>query len=407
MGNQINAGDTAWVLVCCSLVLLMTPALALFYGGMVRRKNLLSTLTLSYTFMALIGVQWVFYGYSLAFGTDIQGLIGGLNFVGFNGVGALPNGDYSKTIPQELFAAFQMMFAVITPALITGAFVERVKFKSFLLFSLLWATLVYDPLCHWVWGQGGWLRQMGVLDFAGGTVVHIAAGFSALAFAMVIGPRKGFGRSPMEPNNITLTVLGAGLLWVGWFGFNAGSALAANGVAVNALVTTNTSAATAGLVWMMLSWLDGRPSTLGIATGMVVGLAAVTPASGYVTPLTAMVIGAVAAPLSYYAMRLRDRQQLDESLDVCACHGIASTWGMIATGLFATTIVNSDGANGLFSGNPGQIGVQLLAVAVTIVFSFGVTYVLAKVLHWSIGLRVTPAEEEVGLDISSHGERAY
>jgi Amt family ammonium transporter len=407
MVNQINAGDTAWVLVCCSLVLLMTPALALFYGGMVRRKNVLSTLTLSYTFMALIGVQWVFYGYSLAFGPDINGLIGGLNFVGFNGVGALPDGAYSKTIPHELFAAFQMMFAVITPALITGAFVERVKFKSFLLFSLLWATFVYDPLCHWVWGQGGWLKQMGVLDFAGGTVVHIAAGFSALAFALVIGPRKGYGKSPMEPNNIPLTVLGAGLLWVGWFGFNAGSALAANGVAVNALVTTNTSAATAGLVWMMLSWLDGRPSTLGIATGMVVGLAAVTPACGYVTPLVAMVIGAVAAPLSYYAMRLRDKRQLDESLDVCACHGVASTWGMIATGLFATIVVNSDGANGLFFGNPDQIGVQLLAVVVTIFFSFGVTYILAKLLHWSIGLRVTPMEEEVGLDISSHGERSY
>ena len=244
---------------------------------MVRRKNVLSTLTLSYTFMALIGVQWLLYGYSLAFGEDIQGIIGGLNFLGFNGVGALPNPNYSKTIPHGLFAAFQMMFAVITPALITGAFVERVKFKSFLLFSLLWATLVYDPLCHWVWGQGGWLKALGVLDFAGGTVVHIAAGFSALAFALVIGPRKGFGKSPMEPNNIPFTVLGAGLLWVGWFGFNAGSALAANGVAVNALLTTNTSAATAGLVWMMLSWLDGRPSPLGIATGMVVGLAAVTP----------------------------------------------------------------------------------------------------------------------------------
>ena len=230
-----------------------------------------------------------------------------------------------------------------------------------MLFSLLWATLVYDPLCHWVWGQGGWLKEMGVLDFAGGTVVHIAAGFSALAFALVIGPRRGFGKSPMEPNNIPLTVLGAGLLWVGWFGFNAGSALAANGVAVNALLTTNTSAATAGLVWMVLSWLDGRPSTLGIATGMVVGLAAVTPASGFITPMASMVVGAVAAPLSYYAMRFRDRRKLDESLDVWACHGIASTWGMIAAGLFATVAVNSDGANGLFFGNPEQIGIQLLA----------------------------------------------
>jgi len=407
MVNQINAGDTAWILVCCSLVLLMTPALAMFYGGMVRRKNVLSTLTLSYIFMALIGVQWVAFGYSLAFGTSIHGWIGGLNFIGFHGVDAAPNPDYSKTIPQSLFAAFQMMFAVITPALITGAFVERVKFKSFLLFSLLWATLVYDPLCHWVWGQGGWLKNLGVLDFAGGTVVHIAAGFSALAFALVIGPRRGFGKSPMEPNNIPLTVLGAGLLWVGWFGFNAGSALAANGVAVNALLTTNTSAATAGLVWMVLSWLDGRPSTLGIATGMVVGLAAVTPASGFITPMASMVVGAVAAPLSYYAMRFRDRRKLDESLDVWACHGIASTWGMIAAGLFATVAVNSDGANGLFFGNPGQIGIQILAVIVTMVFSFSMTYVLAKALNASIGLRVSPMEEEVGLDISSHGERSY
>jgi Amt family ammonium transporter len=374
---------------------------------MVRRKNVLSTLTLSYIFMALIGVQWVAFGYSLAFGTSIHGWIGGLNFIGFHGVDAVPNPDYSKTIPQSLFAAFQMMFAVITPALITGAFVERVRFKSFLLFSLLWATLVYDPLCHWVWGQGGWLKNLGVLDFAGGTVVHIAAGFSALAFALVIGPRKGFGTSPMEPNNIPLTVLGAGLLWVGWFGFNAGSALAANGVAVNALLTTNTSAATAGLVWMVLSWLDGRPSTLGIATGMVVGLAAVTPASGFITPMASMVVGAVAAPLSYYAMRFRDRRKLDESLDVWACHGIASTWGMIAAGLFATVSVNSDGANGLFFGNPGQIGIQILAAIVTMGFAFSMTYVLAKALNASIGLRVSPMEEEVGLDISSHGERSY
>jgi Amt family ammonium transporter len=330
-----------------------------------------------------------------------------LNYLGLAGVGELPNGDYSKTIPHGLFAAFQMMFAVITPALITGAFVERVKFKSFLLFSLLWATLVYDPLCHWVWGKGGWLKEMGVLDFAGGTVVHIAAGFSALAFALVIGPRKGFGKCPMEPSNIPLTVLGAGLLWVGWFGFNAGSALAANGVAVNALLTTNTSAATAGLVWMLLSWLDGRPSTLGIATGMVVGLAAVTPASGYITPLAAMAIGAVAAPLSYYTIRFRDRRRLDESLDVWACHGIASTWGMVATGLFATVAVNGDGANGLFFGNPGQVGIQLFAIIVTIVFCFGATYLLAKLLHWSIGLRVSAMEEEVGLDISCHGERSY
>ncbi len=300
MNTAINSGDTAWVLTSCALVLMMTPALALFYGGMARRKNILSTLTLNYVFMALIGVQWLLFGYSLAFGPDIGGFIGGLDYLGFKGVGAAPSPDYGKTIPHSLFAAFQMMFAVITPALITGAFVERVRFKSFLLFSLIWATQVYDPLCHWVWASGGWLMKLGVLDFAGGTVVHIAAGFSALAFALAIGPRKGFGRVPMEPHNIPLTVIGAGLLWVGWFGFNAGSALAANGVAVNALLTTNTSAAAAGLVWMLLSWLDGRPSTLGLVTGMVVGLAAVTPAAGFITPMAALVVGAVAAPIGYY-----------------------------------------------------------------------------------------------------------
>jgi Amt family ammonium transporter len=407
MGGTINSGDTAWLLASCALVLMMTPALALFYGGMVRRKNVLSTLTLSYIFMALAGVQWVLYGYSLAFGTNIGGLIGGLNFLGLHGVGALPNPDYGKTIPQSLFAAFQMMFAVITPALITGAFVERVRFKSFLLFSLIWMTLVYDPLAHWVWGKGGWLNVLGTLDFAGGTVVHIAAGYSALAFALAIGPRKGFGKTPMEPHSIPLTVLGAGLLWVGWFGFNAGSALAANGVAVNALLTTNTSAAAAGLVWMVLGWLDGRPSPLGIATGMVVGLAAVTPASGFVSPLAALVIGAVAAPICYYAIRFRQNRNLDESMDVWACHGMASTWGMIATGLFATVAVNPAGANGLFHGNPGQLGIQFLAVVVTMAFTFGVTFVVAKVLDMSIGLRVSSMEEEVGLDISSHGERAY
>ena len=407
MGLAINSGDTAWVLVCCALVLMMTPALAFFYGGMARRKNVLSTLTLSIVFMALGGVQWVLYGYSLAFGQDIGGLIGGLNFLGFSGVGAAPNPDYAKTIPQGLFAAFQMMFAVITPALITGAFVERVRFKAFILFSLLWMTLVYDPLAHWVWGKGGWLNTLGVLDFAGGTVVHIAAGYSALAFALVIGPRKGFGKFPMEPHNIPLTVLGAGLLWVGWFGFNAGSALAANEVAVNALLTTNTSAAAAGLVWMLLSWLDGRPSTLGIATGMVVGLAAVTPAAGFITPMAAMLLGAVAAPLSYYTIRFRQNRNLDESMDVWACHGMASSWGMLATGLFATLGVNSAGGNGLFYGNPKQFGLQFLAMVVTMVFTFGVTFVVAKLLDLSIGLRVTSMEEEVGLDVSAHGERAY
>ena len=334
--DTINAGDTAWVLISSALVLLMVPALAFFYGGMVRKKNILSTLNLNFIVMGLISLQWILYGYSLAFGKDILGVIGGLNFLGFTGVGAAPNADYAATIPHMAFAGFQMMFAIITPALITGAFVERVRFKAFLIFSLLWATLVYDPVAHWVWGVGGFFRQFGALDFAGGTVVHITAGYSALAFAMVIGSRKGFGSRPFEPHNIPFSVLGAGLLWVGWFGFNGGSALAANATAVNAFVTTNTAAAAAGIVWMFLSWQDNKPSVLGIVTGAVVGLVAITPAAGYVTPLAAIVIGAVAAPISFYAIRLRQRRNLDELLDVWACHGMGGTWGALATGLFAT-----------------------------------------------------------------------
>lgn len=404
---EINAGDTAWVLIASALVLMMTPALAFFYGGMVRKKNVLSTLNLSIILMALIGVQWVLFGYSLAFGDDLGGVIGGWNFFGLAGVGGEPNPTYAATIPHLAFAAFQMMFAVITPALITGAFVERVRFKAFLVFALLWATLVYDPVAHWVWGDGGFLRRFGALDFAGGTVVHIAAGFSALAFALVIGARKGFGTHTFEPHNVPYSVLGAGLLWVGWFGFNGGSALAANGLAVNALVTTNTAAAACGLVWMLLAWRDNKPGVLGIVTGAVVGLVAVTPASGYVTPLAALVIGALAAPISYYAIRLRQKWNLDESLDVWACHGMGGLWGALATGLFASKAVNEAGANGLFYGNPMQFVVQLLAALVVVVFSFGVTYILARVLKSALGLRVSVNEEEVGLDISEHGETAY
>lgn len=404
---NIDTGDTAWILVATALVMMMTPALAFFYGGMVRKKNILSTLNLSFIIMAVISIQWLLLGYSLAFGTSNAGLVGGFEFLGFTGVGAEPNEAYAGTIPHMAFAAYQMMFAVITPALITGAFVERVRFKTFLVFSILWATLVYDPVAHWVWGVGGILRNMGALDFAGGTVVHITAGFSALAFAMVIGRRKWFGSVPLEPSNIPYTMLGAGLLWMGWFGFNGGSALGANGLAINAIVTTNTAAAAAGVVWMFLSWRDNKPSPLGIVTGMVVGLVAITPAAGFVTPLSAIIIGAVAAPISYYAIRLRQRMKLDESLDVWACHGMGGTWGALATGLFATTAVNAAGFDGLFYGNPGQLVIQAVAVAVAIAFAFVVTYVLAKVLDKVMGLRVSPTEEEVGLDISEHGERAY
>ena len=405
--GTLNAGDTAWLLISSALVLMMTPALGFFYGGMVRRKNMLSTLNLSFILIALISVQWVLFGYTLAFGTDRGGLIGGLDFLGLRNVGLEPS-RYAPTVPHLAFAAFQMMFAIITPALITGTFVERVRFKTFLVFSVLWATLVYDPVAHWVWGEGGFLRSLGALDFAGGTVVHILGGFSALAFALVIGPRKGFGRSAFEPSHIPYSILGAGLLWVGWFGFNAGSALAANGVAVQALVTTNTAAAAAGLVWMLLSWMDNKPSILGIVTGAVVGLVAITPGAGFVTPMAAIVIGAIASAISYYGIKVvKGRWGLDESLDVFACHGLGGVWGALATGLFATKTVNVAGSDGLFYGNPRQFLVQLVAVLVAAVFSFAFTTALTKLLHATMGLRVTSNEEEVGLDVSEHGERAF
>lgn len=403
-----NAGDTAWILVASALVLMMTPALAFFYGGMVRRKNVLSTLSLSFIVMAVVSVQWVLFGYTLAFGPDIRGLIGGLRYLGMAGVGADPNPDYAATIPHLAFAAFQMMFAIITPALVTGAFVERVKLRAFLLFTVLWSTLVYAPVAHWVWGVGGFLRSMGALDFAGGTVVHILAGFSALAFALVIGRRKGFPVAPFEPHNIPYTVLGAGLLWVGWFGFNGGSALAADGLAVHAVVTTNTAAAAAALSWMFLSWIfDERPGVLGLVTGAVVGLVAITPAAGFVTPVAAIIIGALASPFSFAAIRLRQRWGLDESLDVWGCHGIAGLWGALATGLFATTAVNPAGADGLFYGNPGQLLVQAAAAGITMVYAFVLTYVIVKALAATVGVRVSEVEEEVGLDLSVHGEQAY
>ncbi len=402
----VNSGDTAWVIVAAAFVLMMTPALAFFYGGMVRKKNILSTLNLSFITIGLISIQWILIGYTLAFGRNLGGVIGSLRFFGLHGVGAFPNPAYAATIPHTAFAAYQMMFAIITPALITGAFVERIKFKTFLVFTLLWATLVYDPVAHWVWGAGGFLKRMGALDFAGGAVVHVTAGFAALAVAMIIGQRKGYGKVLMEPANIPYTVLGAGLLWMGWFGFNGGSALAANGLAVNALITTNTSAAAAALMWMLLSWRANKPSVLGIVTGAVVGLVAITPAAGFVEPWAAIIIGGVAATISYYAIEFRQKTRLDESLDVFACHGLGGTWGALATGLFATKAVNSAGANGLFYGNPRQFLIQLASVAIVIVFAFCMTFGIAKVLDLLMGLRVTDNEEEVGLDISEHGERA-
>ncbi|HPE63202.1 MAG TPA: ammonium transporter [Methanothrix sp.] len=398
--STINPADNAWVLISAALVLIMIPGVGLFYGGMVRKKNAISTIIFSFAIMGIISLQWILIGYTLAFGTDVGGVIGGLDHLALRGVGM--EAMEGLTIPSLTFMIFQAMFAIITVSLITGSYVERIKFSSFLVFSLAWATLVYDPIAHWVWG-GGFLSQMGALDFAGGIVVHISAGVSALAIAMVIGVRRGFGRDPMEPHNIPTTVLGAALLWFGWFGFNAGSALAANGIAANAFVATNTSAAAAATTWMLLSWRDRAPSALGIVTGAVAGLAAITPAAGFVTPLAAIPIGIGAAFVGYYAILLiRGSKKVDDSLDVLACHGIGSTWGVVATGIFA-----SIGATGLLSGNPSQLGVQAAAAAIVWIYSFVATFGIAKVVDAAMGLRVGHHEESVGLDISQHGEGAY
>lgn len=396
--GAISGSDNAWVLISTALVFIMIPGVGLFYGGMVRRKNAISTIMLSFTVLALISLQWVLWGYSLAFGSDIGGFIGSLEFAGLNGVGM--EAMEGLTIPELTFMMFQGMFAIITVALISGGLVERIKFSSFLVFSVIWATLVYDPVAHWVWG-GGWLSNLGALDFAGGTVVHISSGMSALALALVLGARKGFGKIPMGPHNIPMTVLGAALLWFGWFGFNAGSALAADGLAANAFVTTNTAAAAAAMTWMLLSWRHRKPSVLGIATGAVAGLVAITPAAGFVTPMAAVLIGIGAGLFCYYALLFR-MNRVDESLDVWAVHGVGGTWGAIATGIFA-----SIGATGLIAGNPAQVGIQVIAVGATAIYAFVVTYILAKIIDATMGLRVEEAEEDVGLDISQHAERAY
>ena len=406
---SIDTGDTAWLLVSSALVMLMTPGLALFYGGMVRRKNVLSTIMMSFAILALVSILWVLYGYSLSFGPDKGGIIGGLEWFGLSQVGQEPSSTYATTVPHLAFMIFQAMFAIITVALWTGAIVERIKFSALICFSVLWLTFVYAPVAHWVWGSGGWLLKLGALDFAGGTVVHINAGVSALALALVLGPRRGYKeKEPMEPHHIPMVVLGAALLWFGWFGFNAGSALTAGGLASSAFVATNTAAAAAAFTWMLLSWFHRRPSLLGTATGAVVGLVAITPAAGFVPPWAGIPIGAVAAILSYYMMLFRARKMnVDESLDVWACHGIGGTWGALATGIFATVAVNSAGADGLLMGNASLLVKQLAAVAVVWVFSFGVSWILAKIVKSVVGFRVNEIEERVGLDISQHGERAY
>jgi Amt family ammonium transporter len=404
----VSSGDTAWLLISSALVMLMTPGLALFYGGMVRRKNILSTLMMSFVALGLVGILWVLYGYSLSFGTDHAGFIGGLNFLGLMNVGQEPSSVYATTVPQLAFMIFQAMFAVITVALITGAVVERIKFSSLLVFSALWLTLVYCPVAHWVWGDGGWLLKLGTLDFAGGTVVHINAGVSALALVLLLGKRRGFPEQAMEPGNIPLVVLGAGLLWFGWFGFNAGSALTAGGLASNAFVTTNISAATAAFTWMVISWLHRRPTVLGTVTGAIAGLATITPAAGFVTPLAAIPIGIVAAVVCYYIMLLlKIKLGFDDSLDVFAVHGVGGILGMLATGVFATVAVNASGADGLLYGGGTQLLKQLVGVVAVGAFAFAGTWLLGKLVNVIIGLRVGETEEILGLDISQHGERAY
>ena len=406
---KIDTGDTAWVLTSSALVLMMTaPGLAFFYGGMVRRKNALATVMQSFILMALISVQWVLFGYSLAFGPDIGGIIGSLRWIGLSGVGLEPYADYAATIPHQAFMVFQLMFAIITPALITGAFAERMRFSAFLLFTLLWATLIYDPLAHWVWGVGGWLRGLGALDFAGGTVVHISSGVSALAAAIVMGRRKGFGREPMPPHNLPLTVMGAAMLWVGWFGFNAGSALGAGGLATSAFVVTNTAAAAATLGWMLAEWIQrGKPTVLGAASGAVAGLVAITPASGFVGPVAAILIGIGGGVFCFMACNLKSKLGYDDSLDVVGVHGVGGTWGALATGLFASKAINEAGGNGLFYGNPGQLWTQAVAVLATWVFAFAGSWVILKVVDALVGLRVTEEEEFLGLDVSQHSENAY
>ncbi len=398
----IDSGATAWILAATALVMLMTPGVGFFYGGLVRRKNFISMIMLSFVAFALVSIQWVLIGYSLAFGPDIGGFIGDLSYVGLNGVGMDP-GSYSPLIPGLLFMIFQLVFATVTMAIITSGIAERVKFSSYIIFALLWTTIVYDPLAHWVWG-GGWAAQFGSLDFAGGTVVHISSGFAALAIAFVIGKRAGFGQYMMEPNNIPMTILGAALLWFGWFGFNAGSALAANGLAASAFVVTNIAAATAGLAWLFASWIQGKPSSLGFVTGAVAGLVAITPASGYVTPMAAIIIGAVAGVLCYGMMLFRIKVGWDESLDCWAVHGMGGLWGALATGIFAMAAVN--GASGLIEGNVHQFVANAIGAFSALIYAFVVTFVLATVIDKTIGLRVTEEEEYVGLDISQHGERA-
>jgi len=406
--QMVSGGDTAFILISAALVMFMTPGLALFYGGMVRGKNVLATIMQSFIIIGLVTVIWILWGYSLAFGPDLGGIVGNLSWFGLKGVGLSPSPDYADTIPHQAFMIFQGMFAIITPALITGAFAERMKFSTLLVFVALWSTLVYSPLAHWVWGSGGWLGKLGALDFAGGTVVHISSGVSALAAVLIIAKRKGYGKEQFIPHNLPMTITGTAILWFGWFGFNAGSALASNGLAAGAFVTTHTAAGTAALTWMLAEWLlHGKPTTLGAASGAVAGLVAITPAAGFVSPVSALVIGGLAGVICYMGVLAKSKLGYDDSLDVVGIHGLGGTWGALATGLFASTAVNPDGANGLFFGNPGQLWVQGISIVATCLFAFVMSFVILKILDLTMGLKVSDEEEVRGLDVTQHSEAGY
>lgn len=406
---KIDTGDTTFVLISAALVMLMTPGLALFYGGMVRTKNVLTTIMQSFFIVGLISVQWVLWGYSLAFGPDINHFIGSLDWIGLNGVGQEPNADYAATIPHLAFMIFQAMFAVITPALITGAFAERMKFPAFAVFTLVWATVVYDPMAHWVWAVGGWIRELGVLDFAGGTVVHIISGVSGLVIALMIGKRKGYGSEVMAPHHLPMTVLGASLLWFGWFGFNAGSALSANGLAASAFVVTHVAAAAATVSWVITEWIHhGKPTLLGAASGCVAGLVAITPAAGFVSTVPAVIIGLAAGIICFLSVAvLKNKLGYDDALDAFGVHGVGGTWGAIATGLFASKAVNPAGADGLFFGNAEQLTTQLIGVGVSWVFAAVMTFIILKAIGLFMQVRADEGIEIQGLDVSEHGERGY
>jgi Amt family ammonium transporter len=404
----VDPGDTAWLLASAALVMLMTPGLALFYGGMVRSKNVLVTMLHSFVAIAVISLQWVLVGYSLSFGPDIGGLIGSLDWFALRGVGLEPNPEYASTVPHLAFMIYQCMFAVITPALISGAFAERMKFSAYVLFIILWSTLVYDPVAHWIWGAGGWLKQSGALDFAGGMVVHLTSGISALMAAVVIGKRKDYLKEPITPHNLPMTVLGAGILWFGWFGFNAGSALSAGGLSTMAFVTTHTAAATATVVWVLVEWVHrGNPTMFGAATGCIAGLATITPAAGFVSPAAAIAIGAGAGLLCYSALNMKTRFGYDDSLDAFGVHGIGGITGTLGVGLFASLAVNAGGADGLLFGSAGPLLTQVKAIGVVAFYSLAVTFIILKLIDLTVGLRVEEAHEVMGLDLSQHSESGY